>query len=393
MTGIQTQVFAIRLVFQTLQRNQVSQRKMPRSSDSTWFRKRISSLLCISPVVLSFLFPLKTLAATFSGIYVLGDSLSDTGNVFNESKKLNSTNPEIPVIPPPSLGYFNGRFSHGLNWIDYLSKDLGLTPVLFTNLQNGANPSQGINFAFGGATTGTENTIFPILPGLQQEVGAFTSLLPPTKADPDALYIVWAGGNDYLPTMSAFKPYTTPDTTLANISGVVKTLAGVGAKNILVANLPDLGKVPLTSKTALSQPLSALTAAHNAGLSQKLDLLSEELGSSVDLISLDVYSLAERVVANPASFGFTNVTDGCLLVGCTNPDKYLFWDQNHLTTAGNRLVADLAISVLNERQPQERVPEPSTAAGIFAFGVLGTISVWKRKRQKANSALTQVVTH
>lgn len=388
MAGIQTQVKAIGFVFQTLRRNRVSQRKKPRSSDFGWFRKPISLVFCVSPFFLSILFPLKTLAATFSGIYVFGDSLSDTGNVFNVTKQLNSTNPQIPVIPP-SPPYFNGRFSNGSNWIDYLSQDLGLTPALFTELPSGANPSQGINFAFGGATTESANTIHPSLPGLQQQVWAFASLLPPTtKADPAALYIVWAGGNNYLPTGSAFTPHTTPDTTLANISGAVKTLAGVGAKNILLANLPDLGKVPLTAKTPLSQPLSALTWAHNAGLSQSLDVLSGELGSSVDLIELDVYSLAEQVIANPASFGFTNVTDGCLLVGCPNPDKYLFWDQNHLTTAGNKLVANLAFSVLKERQPEERVPEPSTAAAIFAFGVLGTGAVLRRKRHGARNPVS-----
>ena len=53
---------------------------------------------------------------------------------------------------PPSPTYSNGRFSNGPIWVDYLASDLGLT----LNLKN--------NFAFGGATTGTENIGLPSLP-------------------------------------------------------------------------------------------------------------------------------------------------------------------------------------------------------------------------------------
>ena len=349
--------------------------------------------------VLSVLFPVKTFAATFSGIYVFGDSLSDPGNVFNVSKQINSVDPTSPIVPP-SPPYFNGRLSNGPNWVDYLSKDLGLNPTAFTSLASGGNPAQGINFAFGGATTGTAlttgiaNTIDPSLPGLLDQVGAFTSLLPPAaKADPNALYIVWAGGNDYLPTTSPFKPYDKPDIPLANISTAVTTLAGVGAKNIMVVNLPDLGKTPLTLGTPLSQPLDALTEAHNAGLSQTLNILSQNLGSGVNLIPLDVDSLADQVRANPAQFGFTNVTDACLpdifaTTSCPNPNEYLFWDTNHLTARGNELVGELAFSALTSK-PSETVPEPSSEVAIFAFGVLGTVSVLKRKRHKANLVTQQ----
>jgi phospholipase/lecithinase/hemolysin len=339
--------------------------------------------------VLSVLFPVKTFAATFSGIYVFGDSLSDPGNVYNVSKQFNSLDPTSPIVPP-SPPYFNGRLSNGPNWVDYLSEDLGLNPTAFTSLSSGGNPAQGINFAFGGATTGTANTIDPRLFGLQKQVEEFTSLLAMTtkKADPNALYIVWAGANDYLPTTSHFQPYDKPDIPLANISAAVTTLAGVGAKNIMVVNLGNMGQIPLTLKTPLSQPLNALTGAHNAGLSQTLNLLGQNLGSGVNLIPLDVNTLGDQIRANPAQLGLTNVTDACLpdifaTTSCPNPDEYLFWDTYHLTTGPNRLVAESAFAVLTSK-PSETVPEPSSAVAIFAFGVLGTVSVLKHKCQKAN---------
>ena len=48
--------------------------------------------------------------------------------------------------------------------------------------------------------------------------------------------------------------------------GAIASLAGVGAKNILLANLPDLGQLPATRTSANSASLSALTQAHNQGL-------------------------------------------------------------------------------------------------------------------------------
>ncbi len=48
----------------------------------------------------------------FSRIVVLGDSLSDTGNFHQASGG----------IPP----YFNGRFSNGRVWVEYLAENLGL---------------------------------------------------------------------------------------------------------------------------------------------------------------------------------------------------------------------------------------------------------------------------
>lgn len=330
-------------------------------------------------VLFSFLFPLKATAASFSGLYVFGDSLSDTGNTFK------ATGGNIPPSPP----YFQGRFSNGLNWVDYLGQDLGLTPTTIVDVAGGANPTEGINFAFGGATTGTANTLsltFPIppLPALQQEIGLFTSLTP--SADPDALYIVWAGANDYLPTQGSFMPLTEPTVPLNNLADAITVLAVAGAKNFLVVNLPDLGDTPVARirnsvDPGTSTRLNALTAAHNSGLSTTLNDLSQILGEDVNITSLDVNSLFEQVIANPSDFGFTNVTDACLNLAagevCEKPNEYLFWDSQHPTTVGHQQIANLALAAV---QP---VPESSSALGILAFTALGVGWGYKHKHQKA----------
>lgn len=198
-------------------------------------------------LTLSIVLPFQAQASSFSNIYAFGDSLTDTGNIFNASGN---------TFPPPP--YDNGRFSNGDIWVEYLAQKLNLQIQPSTNL--------GTNFAFGGATTGVDNTINPALPGLQQEVGIYLNFLSTNKltADPDALYTVWAGANDYLPTESesSFMPYTEPTTTVNNLAFVIDALADAGAKNILVVNLPDLGEIPCTNSTSNANRLNTLTQAH-----------------------------------------------------------------------------------------------------------------------------------
>jgi phospholipase/lecithinase/hemolysin len=307
-------------------------------------------------------------AQKFEEIYVFGDSLSDVGNVFNVA--LAVTEEGFP--PPP---YFQGRFSNGPVWVDYLAQDLGLAPTPYIDVAGGAVPTDGINYAFGGATTGSSNsTIAGLLPGLQQQIDNYTAAN--TSADPDALYVVWAGANDYLG--DGVTDVTEP---VNNLSTAVTSLYNVGARDIMVVNLPDLGKLPGTrGDSQISSRLNALTSAHNSSLAATLDLLSQK--PEINIIPVDVNSIFNRAIADPGEFGFTNVTGSCLTESsvCANPDEYLFWDDIHPTTAAHELVGELAFSALEP----EPIPEPSAELGLLALGALGAVSVLKRKQKKAS---------
>ena len=314
--------------------------------------------------------PAKAATLGFDGMYVFGDSLSDTGNVYTV------TQGQFPPQP-----YSNGRFSNGPNWVDDLAQDLGITPTPVAQVQlNHAPAPQGINYAFGGATTGTANTLNTDLglsgsgtrlPGLAQEVGSFAQTFP--VADPQALYIIWAGANDYLPTDSKdFTPFQTSTQTVANLSAAVQLLASHGARNIAVANLPELGDLPLVNRSgAESTALSTLTLAHNALLSTTLSGLNQSL-PGVNLTSLDFSTVFNNIITDPSKFGFTNVTDSCLVQPtatspgslCSNPNQYLFWDSLHPTAAGYKVIADAALSTLEPKS----VPEPTP---VYALGILG----------------------
>lgn len=299
-------------------------------------------------VLFSFMLPLKAIAASFSQIYVFGDSLSDTGN------SLKATG--VPPSPP----YFQGRFSNGPVWSEYLANDLGLTE------------QQQTNYAFGGANSGSDNTLVPGLqglPGLQQQIDSYKATN--TSADPNALYVLWAGANDYLSRST-----TNPAVPVKNVSTAVNSLADYGAKNIVVLNLPDLGKLPGTSgDIQVSNGLSALSQAHNEGLAANLNFLSQQ--SDVNIIPVDVNSLFSLAIANPQQFNFTNVTQSCLTQTsvCANPDKYLFWDDIHPTSAAHKFVGELAFSTLDS----QAVPEPAATLGILTIGALGALALHKRQ--------------
>lgn len=200
-------------------------------------------------ILLSCLLPLRAKAASFDGIYVFGDSLSDDGNLYK------ATGGSTPENPP----YYQGHFSNGPVWVEYLAKDLNLP----------FNPNT--NFAYAGAGSGDNSTsVLPVIPGLQTQVSSFTSYLQQAHqhADPNALYIVWAGANDYV-----FGNVTDPTGPVSNISSVVTSLAQAGAKNFLVPNSPDLGAVPLVNQNSqISTKLATLSSLHNSDLASRSTL-------------------------------------------------------------------------------------------------------------------------
>jgi phospholipase/lecithinase/hemolysin len=326
-------------------------------------------------------------AASFTNIYAFGDSLSDTGNVFN----ITSAPPiNLPAPPPP---YFEGHFSNGPVWVESLASKLGLT----------ISPSTagGNNFAYGGAESGTQNVGNPLLkpfgvtlPGLQQEVQSFIGGLPNQAADPKALYTVWAGGDDYLGGGQ-----TTDTATIGNLLNAVTSLNDIGAKNIMVVNLPDLGKIPRTLNTPEAPALSDLSKQHNSDLALALANLSQDRGSSINIIPLDVYSTFETIIADPAKYGFTNVTEPCLNTTtfqlCSDQksvqDQYFSWDGLHPTARSHQIVAESAFLALKSKP----VPEPASTLGVLAFGALGVGSLLRRRqkqqRQKAASQIKKVV--
>ncbi len=257
-------------------------------------------------------------------LYVFGDSLSDMGTVFRATGG----------IYPPSPNYFQGRYSNGRVWVEYLADRLQLSS------------HQVNNFAWGGATTGTidgttgsSSAIANLVPHLLTQVASFVQYQP--KSDPASLYVIWAGANDYLQGIQ------NPTVPVNHIMQAIATLVKTGGKKFLIANLPDLGQLPATHTSLNAANLTALTQTHNQSLRRSLKQLSQQQ-PDLQIALLDANTLYQEAISQPATFGLKDVTNACLIGNrvCAKPDQFLFWDGIHPTTAAHRILGDTALTAI-----------------------------------------------
>lgn len=259
-----------------------------------------------------------------AGIVVFGDSLSDSGNVFTATRH----------AEPPSPPYFDGRFSNGSVWVELFAQAFGLE----------ARPAAGggRNYAVGGAKTGSG------LDSLKNQASAFLALHSLDGLRQDDLFVVFGGGNDLSDAVGSLDAASIVADAAGNIRDIIEDLARRGAANFLVPNLPNKGLSPAARDRGTPQEEQALSMAFNVALSAALDDVGPRLG--VNIIRVNLFDLAQNVVATPAAFGFSNVTGPCLVEQgagftiCEAPGSYVFWDHIHPTARGHELIAGAAIA-------------------------------------------------
>jgi outer membrane lipase/esterase len=315
---------------------------------------------------------LSSQAAGFSALYVFGDSLSDSGN--NRAVLGNGGAGQVVTSNSyiPSLPYASGTYSNGPVWVNSFAAGLGLASFAAPSLGGGGD------YAYGGARTSIDGSFLGFPPSARSQVNSFLGAVPNGQAGSEAnipstaLYVVAAGGNDARAVADAIAGGAPVAATIAaaaatyatDVGNIVDKLQLNGAVNIVVWDTPDLGKSPaaLAGGPVAAGLGTAIANAFNAALAQRL---SFETG----VTTFDVFGLINNVAANPASFGFTNITDACgAVIGC-DASKYLFWDGIHPTAAGHALIASAMLAA---------VPEP-TSVLLLAAG-LAVLLLARRRR-------------
>lgn len=270
-------------------------------------------------------------AGPYTSAVLFGDSLSDTGNVLSLT---------TVFTPAPFPNYFAapGRFSDGPVWVEGLAASLGVPSLaapanlLFTGPGGVINIGApgGTNYAFGGARTGLDGSAGATTGLFGQLInwnGSFFGATGPLTraADPDALYIIAAGGNDLRDARTA-NPGATPADAAArqaaavaaaeNIVNVAKLLAQAGARHFLVANVPDLGRTPEAVDNGVVFASTDVTLRFNAALDFALDSFDSFFqgltGIDLDIRSLDLAGLSDDINAHPGAYGITNLTAPCI---------------------------------------------------------------------------------
>lgn len=167
-------------------------------------------------------------------LIVLGDSYSDTGNLFQKTQTLG----------PPQV-YWRSRFSNGPIWVDYVQGATGWTIR---------------NYAFADAAEGEPLMTIPRT-SLREQIESFNK--DSKKMNREGVLIsIWIGPDAYQEDGDE----GAIQDVLKEIREGIIALDTLGFHHIAVATLPDLSLQP----RSLSPQISI---THNAGLSQLLEQL------------------------------------------------------------------------------------------------------------------------
>lgn len=259
----------------------------------------------------------------FKAAYFYGDSLVDDGNTYR------ATDETFPPSPP----YYEGRFSNGPVWPEYIADDF----------EKRGQPTN--NFAYGGANALPNNGQVPGVPWLGLQIAKSVPQLLATH-DLNSVAMVLIGSNDINEAASAGgDTEAVGAAAAAAVVGGALALYGLGVEHVQFFTLPPIALTPryTMAEPALAAQVARGAAAFNTTL---LGLLPALSALDLSYSTFDLDALFRDAIANPAAYGFTNVTDSCLFTGCTTPGSYLFWDELHPTAAAHQQIAALVAAEL-----------------------------------------------
>ena len=292
-------------------------------------------------------------AVSFNGVYIFGDSLSDSGFY----------RPGLAALVGAPTAAAIGKFTTnpGPVWSELIAQYYGGNAAP-------SNAGGGI-YAQGGMQVTGNAPASRLGPGGTQRPMAtqITEYLTANGgvANPNALYGVWFGANDFFTQVDGvLAGAITPTQVGANVPGIagaeiaqIARLQAAGARYIMAFNLPDLGATLAFAGSPLAPLASGFSAGYNTSLFTGLR------AANVKVIPVDVASLIVELRANAAAYGFTNTTgtacnlaltqgsslfcSQAALVSANAGQTYFFADSVHPTTGAHAVFADFAKSLID----------------------------------------------
>jgi outer membrane lipase/esterase len=292
-----------------------------------------------------------------SSFFVLGDSLSDDGNVFA------ATEGATPQSPP----YFEGRFSDGPVFTDHLAEGFASTG----------------NLAFGGAEAVDDGDEIPDLPA---QLGLLSQVDPAAFGE-DGLVTLLFGGNDAFGAVgSDEEEVAAAEEAAAAVVAGAETALGLGLSKAAVLSLPRLDTAPLYAlfQPDLADEASLFEEAFNAALAAGVEGLRND-GLDVQLI--DSQAFFADLTADPGAFGLDEPVLPCLFpsdeaaaafgqprlcdLEAEAPGR-AFFDSVHPSGTVHAAFADYVEAQL---QP---APIPLPASALLLLGGLGALALRRR---------------
>ncbi|KAJ2392605.1 hypothetical protein H4S02_000688 [Coemansia sp. RSA 2611] len=263
----------------------------------------------------------RLLSTRYTRLVFLGDSNADNGNV------LRLTN---GAHPQPSSLYWQGRYSDGKVWADYLAE--------------AASPAVAINLAYGCATIDNEIVSGTVamadgrrveVPSVADQTGELEQRIG--RLNPTDLVLIQVGSND-LNSLIDSGPYYcrkrefTPLQLAERLCQIIKHLCTqLGARNVLVMNVRPREDYP--GVIALGPELRELTrqatALFNATVGNGVAALQTALGTEVCLRLFDTYSVQKQIGLVAGAADSERVPDPTLFIdGChlgTRAQAEIYW--------------------------------------------------------------------
>jgi len=285
-------------------------------------------------------FHISIFAEPIRDVVFFGDSLSDDGNLIQYLKIL-------PTSPP----YYEGRFSNGRTWAEYVGDYFYRTQYASYS-----------NYAYGGATAilhhlRSDSFVAPMLLGVEIDSYLIHTAL---KDRNDTLFTFWIGANDYLYERMPDINKLTDDVVSKILESISKVIMN-GGKHFLILNLPDMSKSPYAYNHDMIDRLKKLTDMNNEKLKDAVTQLKNAY-PNLDIHFIDVNAILTDVFNDPDKYNqkygthVTDFTNSCWLGGmvdrssdlqpCANPDNYFFWDEMHPTAVIHKILGEIIVEQL-----------------------------------------------
>ena len=269
-------------------------------------------------------------AGEFSQMIAFSGALSDTGNY----------NAELGEDRPAP--FYENRSTNGPVAVEELARWLGLQaePSMHLTATTG-----GTNFAVSDALAGGNGPH-----DLPAQVDAYLDRNG-GKADPDALYFVFIGGNDVIKAVQEMDDATSHKTLTDAVEGIetqIRRLVANGAQTIYALDFIDIGNSPavLAYGPEASARATMLSDEYNREFYEMLDRIDD---GSFTLIRWSFDDFVKNIEANGPRVGLTNATEACLDVGekC-DVDSFIYLTGEYPTARVHQMLGSaMALSLID----------------------------------------------
>ncbi len=305
-------------------------------------------------------------------------------SVLSTVKDILKVSGAVPIAP--ASHYYQGRWSNGPMWPEYLAPKMGI-PISDKNRYINISHAGGWSLCIGDKILGISD-----LTGNLKKVAINMingSLIPPCLKliskgfnykygdyRANDMVIVFFGGNDYL------NLYQDPARVIQAQAEVIEDAIAHGAKHIAWLNLPDLAQTPLFitgDKGSDAAETTRLININNFDLLLKFTELKKKYQKNdVNIIYVDANKMFKNILLNSESYGFKYINTPCSTILspglndnefvennpslaaankmvqpdgeiCKNQQEYAFWDSVHPTTTMHKILADKACEILKQQ--------------------------------------------